>query len=256
MRLQLLSDLHSEFYRRGTVPLPSPAAPYLILAGDIGNPVHNRPSLEDVLSFAARRFERAVYVAGNHEYFGSTCAAADDSLRELCGQHGVTFLQCNSTEIENMRVLGCTLWSYVTEEAEFLATRRIADYAQIYSGSGGSKISTADSNMLHIEHRTWLSRQIRSMADESPEKQMLVVTHHLPSFQSPMEEYQSHSLSCCFATNLEDICHKPVAAWCAGHSHGARSLLIRNDIWLHCNAYGYPGEDLPARRLEYVFDVS
>ncbi|OAA57730.1 Ser/Thr protein phosphatase [Cordyceps fumosorosea ARSEF 2679] len=72
-RVQVLSDLHFEIgqqYAAFTLPV---AAPYLLLAGDIGRLVDYSGYLS-LLAAQAARFEAVLVVLGNHEFCGMSHA--------------------------------------------------------------------------------------------------------------------------------------------------------------------------------------
>ena len=71
MRIQYISDIHLET-RKQTAPFKSilePVAEYLVLAGDIGNPI--TPIYEEFLKYCSDNFVTVFYVLGNHEYYNS-----------------------------------------------------------------------------------------------------------------------------------------------------------------------------------------
>ena len=101
MKLQIVSDLHL-----GLAPceLPDTGADLIILAGDIHRPAQ-------ALQWARALGRPAIYVAGNHEYYGSSIAATDRLLRESSRDSLVTVLDCGEKRIGTVRILGATLWS-------------------------------------------------------------------------------------------------------------------------------------------------
>ena len=84
--------------------LPDTGADLIILAGDIHRP-HRRCSGPGALG------RPAIYVAGNHEYYGSSIAATDRLLRRSSRDSLVTVLDCGEKRIGTVRILGATLWS-------------------------------------------------------------------------------------------------------------------------------------------------
>ena len=65
-RLQYASGLHLEKYNRVHFPsLVNPAAPYLALAGNIGN--SNSAHMQRFFKYANTRWEKVFYVLGNKE---------------------------------------------------------------------------------------------------------------------------------------------------------------------------------------------
>src|SRR5690349_12814481 len=109
MRLLVLSDLHLELWREHA-PRIDPAgskADLVVLAGDIDRGGR-------AVTWAAKTFPALpiLYVHGNHEAYGSTLKSAQRDTRQACMEHlNVHFLQCDEYVIEDVRFLGCTLWT-------------------------------------------------------------------------------------------------------------------------------------------------
>ena len=75
-------------------------------------------------------------------------------------------------------------------------------------------------------------------------KKVVVVTHHLPSFQSIPERFRGESLNGAYASELfEDIMETQPDIWCHGHTHGSSDYMIGNTRIL-CNPRGYHGHEL------------
>lgn len=84
-RIQLASDLHTEFFQpdfgdgssktaaaiRAAIlrRLVQPSAPFLALVGDIGAPFSEESNLLEVLKVASSSFKHVFLVLGNHEYY-------------------------------------------------------------------------------------------------------------------------------------------------------------------------------------------
>jgi predicted phosphohydrolase len=91
--------------------------------------------------------------------------------------------------------------------------------------------------------------------------QLIVLTHHAPSFQMLKEPPPSApvlrdsddssegwddppvpiDLSKCYATNLEQLFKPPVVCWISGHTHECKHVII-NNIPSLSNCFGYPGQ--------------
>jgi len=71
---------------------------------------------------------------------------------------------------------------------------------------------------------------------------VLVMTHHLPSFDLIHPEYKDSEINHLFATNLNRLFHLyKITHWICGHSHKPMNRVIGSThIWM--NPVGYPGE--------------
>jgi predicted phosphodiesterase len=91
MRIQLLSDLHNEFYRHSGAPdIADSDADVVILAGDIDVGVHG---LTWAISEAQRLDKPIIYVAGNHEFYHHDLALLEELRQIAAGNERVHVLE-------------------------------------------------------------------------------------------------------------------------------------------------------------------
>ena len=127
-----MSDLHWERFhdkvaQRYSVPEIPRRAPYIILAGDIGR-FCGRNALQNALQQLCERFDKVLLIPRNHEFYGS---AREEELRvagAMSQELGDKFVLLNRTrvDLEDVMILGCTLQSFIPEEAQLTN-----DFAQI-----------------------------------------------------------------------------------------------------------------------------
>jgi predicted phosphodiesterase len=225
MRLQILSDLHLEFYGltkllrllrwipvRGNV---------LVLAGDIGNPY--KLEYRTFFDWASVNFEHVVYVPGNHEYYFHTIPETHARIQNVLGAlANVHVLNGASVEINGVRFVGATLWTNIVDPHKL-----VADAERIHGWSVESN------NELHQSHRREIARELAEPSTTTT----VVVTHHLPSWNclrisSPYNQ--------CFASESDDLVQN-CALWIHGHSHFPSDEVVR-DVRVVCNPIGHPGE--------------
>jgi len=122
MKIQLLSDLHLEFWMRRTPRIPPiinlhPQADVVVLAGDIV--AGDDQSFLRAYSWIKEAMVRVglsyrphiLIVSGNHEHYARDI---DESLafqKQLADEYGFFFLEDGSITIKDVRFYGCTLWS-------------------------------------------------------------------------------------------------------------------------------------------------
>ncbi|MFT3926689.1 MAG: metallophosphoesterase [Myxococcales bacterium] len=224
MRIQLLSDLHFEFQRdagRGLVEVCyEPDVDVLILAGDIAV----AGGIEPALTQFSERYPRVLYVHGNHEFYTSNRESVLAHTRQACERLGnVSFLDCETVEIEGRRFHGAPLWYRETDD-----TQRLAQYLNDFR--------------VIADYRSWVYRE-HARAREFLETQVgpgdVVITHHLPSYACVVPEYQDHPLNCFFVSDMEHVMRqRRPALWCHGHTHGSVDMTFESTRVL-CNPYGY-----------------
>lgn len=80
-------------------------------------------------------------------------------------------------------------------------------------------------------------------AEKKPEKQLVVITHHLPSFKSVAARYKNSALNPCFASQTDDLVMQlQPALWIHGHTHASVSYILGKTRVL-CNPRGYGAEN-------------
>ena len=137
MKLIVASDLHIEAWDHGyTVPekLDFDVA---VFAGD----VHHAHRVTSWLTNQRGLWGKPVlFVAGNHEYYGSELEDAAAVIRNRTRPTNVTFLDADADAvpvIDGVRFLGCTLWTDYRFEAESQAHGlRAAGSSTTISSSG------------------------------------------------------------------------------------------------------------------------
>ena len=129
--MQLISDIHLEFRSNFEI---IPKAKYLALAfGDIGKP-HDQ-NYKKLISTVSKQFEKVFIISGNHEYYSNdryTMDEIDQQITKIVNQYpNVYFLNNNEHVMDNVVILGTTLWSDVSSEAVYIK-QTMNDYRCIY----------------------------------------------------------------------------------------------------------------------------
>ena len=91
-------------------------------------------------------------------------------------------------------------------------------------------------NELHSISREIIEEQIL----ESP-LPIVMLTHHMPSYDLIDEKYKTPSMSKynqCFASNCSKYFVHPIKCWLYGHTHKPKVAII-NGIKFGCNPKGY-----------------
>ncbi len=239
MRIQYVSDIHLEFYN--SLPdklLLKAEAEVLCLAGDIGFPYSSR--YEEFIVKMSERFKKVFLITGNHEYYNAqgnrhhTMEEIEERIRQIiktCKLDNVTFLDNDYEDYEGYRFVGSTLWSK--------CEKPIVDYC-VNDFRAIREMSVDLYNELHEVSREFLKS---SVVTESP-LPVIVMTHHLPSFQLVAEEYKDcGTLNKYFASKSDDLFVPTIKAWIYGHTHIGSDRMSKIGIRFACNPVGYPGEN-------------
>lgn len=247
MKLRIVSDLHLEFDDGDT---PYPITPgkkdtTLILPGDISVWATHRARLMDFLKIASSQFERVLFVPGNHEYYHGdllhTRKQMDSDIMNLADN--VFFLDGGILQIPGTNILfaGSTLWTNLDNSnpaTMFRAMNSINDFTEIM----------VDGKRLNQRH--WLDRHeaglymLFQVMRDFPGFRVVVITHHLPSYQSVPLQYKGSPANPTFASNLDyHIESGQPVLWVHGHTHDSNDYMIEKTRVV-CNPRGYSGYEL------------
>jgi len=242
-KLLYISDLHLELrpnlnYNK----LLQQKAKYLVLAGDIGNPVIETNSYIKFLSAVSKSFKYVFYILGNHEYYNNqkiTLPEMRDKIMNICSKFRNIYILDNDSyelEDENIIILGTTLWSM----ADHIEASRCNDYQRIWIKSDDSvvNITTADTTYWHQKNVDWLSSKIK-------DKNYIIISHYAPLLNSP-GYYLSHPkypMTSCFQTDLTYLMNDNIKVWIYGHTHYNNDFIYSN-IRICSNQVGYDDEKL------------
>lgn len=225
MRLQILSDLHTEFAGSGVCKHIKEDAETVVLAGDISSV----DRLEDPLTRMCRKFKDVIYVPGNHEYYRSSPiefhAVLDNIADRLDNLH---VLLNNEETIGGVRFYGGTMWF---DKGHMRSTEEMMNDFLVIKGFKPWVYANHDD----FQHR------LNSLCSYKH----VVITHHAPSEQSIHPLYKGDMLNHYFMSPLLDRmeeCRKP-QAWIHGHVHKPFDYM-HGSTRVVCNPVGYPGENV------------
>lgn len=226
MKFQLISDLHLEYY--DTLPnlkkFLIPKAPILILAGDICFIKHKLfvPFFQKL----SKMFKKIIYVFGNHEYFTNKNHKMDTlyemelfAREKLIPFKNVHILQKSYIIIDNVVILGCTLWSYLSKKDLVGDISHLTNTAFIRYRNR-ILINPKITNKIHFSQKQWLQDKISQFSH----KKVIVVTHYLPTIHAL--DHQFHFFRKAYYSNCDEMV-KDVSVWCAGHIHSQKN----NSYW-------------------------
>jgi predicted phosphodiesterase len=214
MTLQLASDLHIEFFNDeipNVFDYITPSAPHLLLAGDIGS-LYKIEQLYGFLKALSPHFESILYIPGNHEYYQvphypplsiETLTGRLESLEQRISN--LYILNRSSVRINNLCIIGCTLWS----RPECLVPPFIV---RIHNFNSHSYLEAHRSDLAYIEEMMTYCKQKGYIP--------VVSTHHPPTLQALQGAKKRKQFVSLYATDLEGFIreHKP-NTWICGHTH-------------------------------------
>lgn len=243
---QILSDLHLEVGQQyGSFNIP-PAAPYLILAGDIGRLIDYDAYL-GFLATQTTNFDKIFLVLGNHEFYGFSFTAGLEQARKLEQEPVLSgklvLLHQKRFDIPNSKttILGCTLWSNIPEEAREIVRIKVKDFEKIDGWTVDTHNAAHESDLLWLRAQTeQLQQENKSKAKGWSNRDIMVITHHAPSMQDTSSPKNvDNPWSSAFASDLLDgMDWGDVKVWVFGHTHFSTEFW-RNGIRVLSIQRGY-----------------
>ena len=247
VKFQIMSDLHIEYLDDNVDPFSfiEPEADILILAGDIGR-IYKYEQLYNFINKLSTKFKYIIYVLGNHEYYYSgenkkkyMNELFDDVKKMEKEIKNLYILDKACIKIEDICIIGCTLWSYVKYIPSFIV--RIHD------------INTYKYNKKHEEDLLYIKKMINYCKKNN--LKCVIVTHHPPTFDvCPYKRDDKYKDL--YGNNLDYLLDKEyVNTWICGHVHNNFDYLTTKGTHLLSNQKGKKKDNITDFNLKKIIDV-
>lgn len=222
-RFQIFSDLHLEYHSDlGNKFLENIeiSAENVILAGDICS----LDLMDSVYKAFSKKYKRVFFVLGNHEFYGHTFDTVFTEANRLQKTlNNVYWLNRSIFTIDNLRILGCTLW-FRNDPLNIEHQHKLSDFTNITE----FETTVYSQNALDI-----------SFLEDVMKHGDIVVTHHLPTSKSVMPKFRGSDLTRFFYCDMDSIIlDKKPLIWVHGHAHDPFDY-IHGETRVICNPYGY-----------------
>lgn len=265
MKIQILSDLHHEFddlsesaKRKYETDYQSDAD-VIIFAGDIDT---GTKGIEWAGYHCEETDKIGIYVAGNHEFYRQKYDQTLSYLKGISESEGIVFLECNEFIHQDVRFLGCTLWSDFSiagdvEDTMTMSKYSLNDYRLIQvpdmkitewwpepwksdigpTGINYRTLNPIDTLEIHNMSREWLKKKL-----EQPfTGKTVVITHHGPSPKCQHPSYPIDAVSANFWSDIEYLVEK-ADLWVFGHTHTSLDTQIKGTrLVTNQRGYSHPG---------------
>ena len=221
-----------------------------------------RQRAETFVTTQLRKYERVLYVMGNHEHWGEFVEDSAVRLKLFLENYApnTRLLDNEKEEIDGVVFMGTTLWAncgFGTAE-EWLINNGMRDFSRIrtrhpplsphalHRESGHRAFQPSDAHRLHQQNKQWL-------LDSTPkDRPVVLITHHAPSFKSGHGvEYNTAYLDDAYCGNLVDYLleHPNIKLAVHGHTHHPEHYRIGETLVIS-NPRGY----FPDEQISRHFD--
>ena len=139
------------------------------------------------------------------------------------------FLENQSIIVDDIIIIGCTLWTNIPVNARLSILRDISDYHLI------DNFSIDKSNELHNKSVKYISESLDTAIAEGIQTR-IIITHHAPLMKGTSDPMYTGLTNHAFATNLDELLAK-ATHWIYGHTHFNPPQPVRDN--LYTNQIGY-----------------
>lgn len=263
MKFDLLSDLHIDINHHFKPKEANEGSKLLALCGDVAEIGYLRASKFAIFKEYKKLYEDVVYVAGNHEFYGSNYQATNRILADELGALDVKFLQPKfgllTWELGDVVFIGGTCWTDCNRSDPLTLhglKQCMADFTYITTTIGGSNADVSDlsdvmletNQRVHFtplhsveEHEMQMKHFEHFASHYSGKKKIVLLTHHALSEKSIVSRFKDQTLmNGGFASRHEDFFDRfrTIKIHCHGHMHDPLEYKLY-DTEVHCNPYGY-----------------
>ncbi len=230
MKTQLVSDIHSEFYKHPLKFLESleffPNLDFLLLPGDLVVPCSQGiEKTKKVLDFLSTKARHCIFVYGNHEIYHGTKGAAEEILESVMPPN-FHWLRNSMETVDGIRFFGGTMW-FPDSKRNYLHERELSDFLVIK------------------DFRKWVyeeNRKFQEAARSFITDKTIVLTHHIPAYSVVSPVFRGDNLNRFFVCDMTElIIERKPPLWVYGHTHLPNDGVV-GETRVVCWPYGYPSE--------------
>ena len=194
-------------------------------------------------------FKVVIYVPGNHEYY-TIKGYQPQKMINLYNKfvkmeqiiNNLYVLSRSSVEIDNVCIVGCTLWSDPAVTIPKFIVRIPDMYTKVYKEKYDGDIN-------------YIKKMIKYCQQKN--KKLMVVTHHCPTYSviTTKKKLEDKYISL-YATNLDHLLTDDmVHTWVAGHIHINFDLVTKGGTHLVGNQRGKPKDKITNYNKSMIITV-
>lgn len=243
MKISYGSDLHLEFGVDQIETSNPEGSDVLILAGDIITPWHCSQDQIDVLVEFSKSYSTVLMLMGNHEHYHGNYWQTQGGIEELIKDiPNMRLMNDQSVIIDGVKLIGSTLWTDFNQNdpiAMWDARSMMNDY-RLIEGDNGRPITPEIVYEAHTHSRAFIDKEAKEHDGE-----VVVFTHHAPSFMSISGRYAGSKVNAAYASNMNQFVldNKNIHCWIHGHIHNVVGYFI-GDTLVVSNPRGYQDHEI------------
>ena len=262
MKIAITSDLHLEF---GDIVLKNEeSADVLILGGDICVAKNLTPKIKDFFQRVSFEFPETIYIMGNHEHYNGDYAKSGERMQDMFDSlniRNIHLLDRSTLHLGDFTFIGGTLWTDFNRRDPITlhaAETMMNDYRGVKNTDDHASWKFLPTHALkeHTDMVNYIKVVLDNRrANNNRDRNVVVVGHHAPSFQSIAEHYKHDKImNGCFASDLSELMldYPEIVLWTHGHMHDDFDYTI-GSTRVVCNPRGYIGYESRADNFQLMY---
>ena len=262
MKIAVTSDLHLEF---GDIILKNEeSADVLILGGDICVAKNLTPEVIDFFQRVSFEFPETIYIMGNHEHYNGDYAKSGERMQDMFDSlniRNIHLLDRSTLHLGDFTFIGGTLWTDFNRRDPITlhaAETMMNDYRGVKNTDDHASWKFLPTHALkeHTDMVNYIKVVLDNRrANNNRDRNVVVVGHHAPSFQSIAEHYKHDKImNGCFASDLSELMldYPEIVLWTHGHMHDDIDYTI-GSTRVVCNPRGYIGYESRADNFQLMY---
>lgn len=234
----------------------------LLIAGDFINyqTLANYDEWYETIQKISDRFKHIYIILGNHEHWNHYIDKTVNDLRTIYKKFGNNITVCHNDIIDldskHFLVAG-TMWTDMKNNcplAKMHVAQFVRDFKKIYKHDG-SYFTPDDAIVLFNKFHDTIQTAYQKCYNEN--KNMIVMSHHAPSYQSCSNQYKGHLVNPGFMSDYDEVIESysdRIPLWIHGHVHNSCDYKIAKTR-IVCNPRGIFSENLDDYNGKLIIDI-
>jgi len=252
-----MSDLHINAGHKEPSPPENSKEITLLIPGDVCE-IRHAQLYRKYLTYLSEAYHMVLLGLGNHEFYFSSVSDGVQQLRKtLEGLDNVIIMDQRSVVIQDVTVVGATLWTDLNRNNPIdalMVQRQLNDFRLINFGPPEDPMKFKFSPRHHLYLHELDLKYLDNAIFDAKTPKVVVMTHHAPSKRSIAPKWKNSPINAGFQSDLDDfIIQHEVDLWVHGHCHDSFDYNI-GKTRVVCNPKGY-GDENPLFNPNLVLEL-